>query len=38
MTQEDVDEVQEWINNYPRKKFDWLCSNDLFRQEVELIL
>ena len=38
MTQQDVDEVQEWINNYPRKKFDWLCSNDLFRQEVELIL
>lgn len=38
MTQEDVDEVQEWINNYPRKKFDWLCSNDLFRQEVELLL
>lgn len=38
MTQEDVDEVQNWINYYPRKIFDWFCSNDLFRQEVERIL
>lgn len=30
LKQSDVDKLQGWINNYPRKIFDYHCSSDLF--------
>lgn len=30
LNQSDVDKLQDWINNYPRKIFGWNTSNDIF--------
>lgn len=30
LKQSDVDKLQDWINNYPRKIFNWCTSNDVF--------
>lgn len=30
LKQSDLDKLQDWINNYPRKIFDWCTSNDIF--------
>ena len=33
LNKRDVKEMEEWINNYPRKMFGGRCSNDLFKEE-----
>ena len=30
LNQLDIDKLQDWINNYPRKIFNWHSSNDIF--------
>ena len=30
LKQSDVNKIQDWINNYPRKIFNWSSSNDIF--------
>ncbi len=30
--------IEDWLNNYPRKMFGYLCSEQLFREEIALIL
>lgn len=30
LKQSDVDKLQDWVNNYPRKIFNWSSSNDIF--------
>ena len=30
LKQSDIDKLQDWINNYPRKMFGWCTSNDIF--------
>lgn len=30
LKQSDVDKIQDWINNYPRKILSWSSSNDIF--------
>ena len=33
-TQKDIDRIEEWINNYPRRLFGYQSSEELF--EIEL--
>ena len=35
---EEVKRVETWLNNYPRKMFGFLCSEQLFQEQVALIL
>lgn len=30
----EIEQVQQWMNNYPRKILDYHCAYDLFNQEV----
>lgn len=34
----EIRKMQNWINNYPRKMFDWYCSADLFQAHIDSIL
>lgn len=34
----EVKQVEEWLNNYPRKMFGFLCSEQLFRAEIAALL
>ncbi len=33
-TQEQISEVEKWVNEYPRRIFDWRASEQLFREEL----
>jgi IS30 family transposase len=33
-----VKAAEAWLNSYPRKMFGFLCSEQLFREELALIL
>ena len=35
---EETKRIEAWLNNYPRKMFGYLCSEQLFREEMALIL
>lgn len=35
---EKTKRIEDWLNNYPRKMFGYLCSEQLFREEIALIL
>ena len=35
---EETKRIEDWLNNYPRKMFGFLCSEQLFREEIALIL
>ena len=35
---EETKRIEDWLNNYPRKMFGYLCSEQLFREEMALIL
>lgn len=37
LTQRDVEEIEDWINTYPRKMFDYLSSEELFKEELAKI-
>jgi len=37
LTQKDVEEIEDWINTYPRKMFDYLSSEELFKKELAKI-
>ncbi len=34
----ELERVTGWLNNYPRKLFDWLCSQILFERALEGVL
>ena len=34
----EVKRVEAWLNHYPRKMFGYLCSEQLFQEQVALIL
>lgn len=34
----EVKQVEEWLNNYPRKMFGFLCAEQLFRAEIAALL
>ena len=34
----EVKRVEEWLNNYPRKMFGFLCSEQLFEAEIAALL
>ena len=34
----EVKQVEEWLNNYPRKMFGFLCSEQLFQAEIAALL
>lgn len=38
MTDEEIQEVEEWINNYPRRIFDYHTSKELFEAEIERLM
>ena len=38
ISDEETKRIEAWINNYPRKMFGYLCSEQLFREEMALIL
>lgn len=31
-TNKQIQQIENWINNYPRKLFEWKCSNDLYKE------
>ena len=33
-TQREVEKIEEWINNYPRRIFDYRTSEQLFEEEL----
>lgn len=35
---EEIHKIQDWINNYPRRKFNYKSSNELFEFELSKIL
>ena len=35
---EEIQKIQDWINNYPRRKFNYMSSNELFEFELSKIL
>ena len=37
VSDEAIQAAQDWINNLPRRIFDYSCSNDLFRQFVNIL-
>lgn len=38
ISDEETKRIEAWLNNYPRKMFGYLCSEQLFREEIALIL
>jgi IS30 family transposase/DNA-binding Xre family transcriptional regulator len=38
ISDEETKRIEAWLNNYPRKMFGYLCSEQLFREEMALIL
>ena len=38
VTHKRVQEVEDWINNYPREQFDFKTAHQLFHQETALIM
>ena len=38
LSPQEVKAAEAWINNYPRKMFGYLCAEQLFREEIALIL
>lgn len=38
LTQEDIEAVEKWINNYPRKIFNYHNSSDLFMEEINRLI
>ena len=37
LTQREVDRIEEWINAYPRKLFDYRSADELFEEELAKI-
>ena len=35
---EETKRIEDWLNNYPRKMFGYLCSEQLFRAEIAALL
>ena len=38
LSPQEVKAAEAWLNSYPRKTFGFLCSEQLFREELALIL
>lgn len=38
LSPQEVKAAEAWLNSYPRKMFGFLCSEQLFREELTLIL
>lgn len=38
LSPQEVKAAEAWLNSYPRKMFGFLCSEQLFREELALIL
>ena len=38
MSPQDVKAAEAWLNSYPRKMFGFLCAEQLFREELALIM
>ena len=34
----EIKKIEDWINNYPRRKFNFRCSRELFEDEVSKII
>lgn len=35
---EEIQEVEDWINNYPRKMFGWRTAADMFQEELNKLV
>ena len=33
-TEDDIQRVEDWINDYPREMFGWKTSGELFQEEL----
>ena len=38
LTQEDIQKVEDWVNAYPRRIFNYHNSRDLFKEEIERLI
>ena len=37
-TDKDIQEVQDWVNEYPRRMFGYRSSNDLYKEEMRYLI
>lgn len=37
LTDEQVAQIEEWVNNYPRGIFDFMCSESVFQAQIEAL-
>lgn len=35
---EYIQEVQDWVNEYPRRMFGYRSSNDLYKEEMRYLI
>ena len=38
MTEEEVQCIEDWVNQYPRKTFEYTTSGELFTEEMRLLI
>lgn len=38
ITKREVQEVEDWVNNYPRRMFGYRSSNDLYKEEMKYLI
>lgn len=38
MTAKEVQEIEDWINNYPRRMFNFRSSNELYKEEMKYLI
>lgn len=38
MTAKDIQEVEDWVNNYPRRMFGFRSSKDLYKEEMKYLI
>ncbi len=38
MTPKEIQEIQDWINNYPRRMFNFRSSNELYKEEMKYLI
>ena len=38
ITDKEVQEVEDWVNNYPRRMFEYRSSKDLYKEEMKYLI
>lgn len=38
LSEEDIQEVEDWVNDYPRRMFNYKSSKDLYKEEMKYLI